>query len=164
MQDFEKYIQQSIEKQNRQGRAELEGYSPLEIGLMLYDFLNPKCPVQINLLQEEEYLEIPLFNQVKYLLQLIGNSGELKLTQRGNLPIKVVAELYKQGFLKDPWVEKGFAKVYNEEHHHQQSAPGTLEPGKKAEQKTKPHRKRIKGPEKQPTSFPGVVSGINPEI
>lgn len=91
-----------------------EGYSSSEMKSMLYEFLEPKCPVQINLLAEEEYLEIPLFKQVKYLLQLIANKGELKLTKRGNLPVKIVADVYRQGFLKDYWIEKGYAKVYNE--------------------------------------------------
>lgn len=65
---------------------------------MLYKFLEPKCLVEINLLTEEEYLESLLFRQVEYLLQRIANSGELKLIQRENLPVKVVADVYSGYF------------------------------------------------------------------
>lgn len=100
--------------QTQQRHTDFEGYSPSEMEFILYEFLEPKCPVQINLLAEEEYLDIPLFRQLKYLLELIANNGELKLTKRGNLPVKVVADVYSQGFLKDYWIENGYTKVYNE--------------------------------------------------
>lgn len=46
MQEIEKHIQEKIE---RQGRTEFEGYSPSEMESMLYEFLEPKCPVQIGI-------------------------------------------------------------------------------------------------------------------
>ena len=115
MDDITAYLQQ-INKENYEAQADYEGYSPMELNSMRYDPFGATCPVQINLLSEKDYQEIPIFNQVKYLLNLIEDRGELKLTKKGNLPVQVVVELYQQGFLKDYFIEKGFAKIVGEDH------------------------------------------------
>ena len=49
---------------------------------------------------EPDYKKVPLLNQIKYLAGLIDSQGELKMTSKGFLPVKVVADIYQQGFLK----------------------------------------------------------------
>lgn len=107
MDNIERHIHEIMEKKNNTALTVFEGYSPFEMQFVLYDFFNPKCVVQIKKLQEAEYLEIPIFNQIKFLLNLIKEKGELKLTNSGFLPVKVVASIYEQKYLTDFFVENG---------------------------------------------------------
>jgi len=52
--------------------------------------------------------------QIKYLLRIVEKHGELKLTAKGYLPTKIVADIYKQGFIKDEWIDSGIMKLYKE--------------------------------------------------
>lgn len=65
-------------------------------------------------LTDTEYKQIPIFNQIKYLAELISEKGELKLTAKGFLPTKIVADIYAKGFLKDEFIESGLMKLYKE--------------------------------------------------
>ena len=93
-----------------------EGYSTLEIQSVVYELFEKGCPVQLNKMAEEDYKAIPMLNEVKYLVGIIQRQkkGELKLTQKGNLPVKVVKELYANGGMVDDLVERGIYKVYKE--------------------------------------------------
>ena len=62
-------------------------------------------PIVLNKLADEEYLQSPLFRQVLHLCKTVSNAGSLKLTATGNLPVKVVREIYKLGIL-DSYYEK----------------------------------------------------------
>jgi hypothetical protein len=64
-------------------------------------------------MEEFEYQQVPILNQIKYLLNIIEKS-ELKLTNKGYLPPKIVSELYNQGFIKDEFIEAGISKLYRE--------------------------------------------------
>lgn len=97
------------------GLEEYEGYSLKDLDDMATNPFGPDSPVLINKLSEQEYLEIPILSQIRYLLHIIDRDNELKLTQKGNLPVKVVKELYEQGFLKDYWIENGYSKSFLED-------------------------------------------------
>ena len=111
---LKKHIGQMMNAQNNQGLPEFEGYSPNELQAILYNIFDDECPVQLSKLDEADYKKIPILNQVKYLLQLVENQGELKLTAKGYLPTKIVADIYAQQFIKDEFVESGMQKLYKE--------------------------------------------------
>lgn len=115
MDEIEKYVLKSIRNKNNRPIDDFEGYSPAEMQIILYDFFDSKCPVQIQELKNSDYLKIPLLNQIKFLLKIIRENGQLKLTKKGNLPTKVVADIYNQGYLKDDFIESGISKLYKEE-------------------------------------------------
>lgn len=114
MDEIEKHIIKTIEKRNQEAIADFEGYSPAEMQVILYDTFNSKSPIQILKTEENNYLKIPIFNQVKFLFNLIEKQGEIKLTNRGFLPTKIVADLYRKEYLKDYFIEKGISKLYKE--------------------------------------------------
>lgn len=62
-------------------------------------------PIVLNKIDDQEYLQSPLFLQVLRLCETVRDAGKLKLTATGNLPIKVVRELYKLNVL-DSYFEK----------------------------------------------------------
>jgi len=112
--DIHKHINQIINDQNKLGIPDFEGYSPMEMQFILYDTFGDKSPILLKKLADSEYQKIPIHNQIKFLADLINNHGELKLTNKGFLPTKIVAEIYNQGFLKDEDIELGISKLYKE--------------------------------------------------
>jgi len=90
------------------------GYSFAELRQIIMSPFEEGSPLQFGKLSEADYKKIPLFNQVSYLLDLVARSGELKLTTKGFLSTKVVAEIYQQGFLKDKMIDAGVSKLYKE--------------------------------------------------
>ncbi|TXD51493.1 MULTISPECIES: hypothetical protein [unclassified Polaribacter] len=70
--------------------------------------------IQFVKTKEDIYLNIPIIKQVKFLFDLIRDQKELKLTNKGFLPTKIVAELYKKGYIKDYLIEQGISKLYKE--------------------------------------------------
>lgn len=112
--EFQKMVQKSIDDVNNQPVSDFENYSPNQMKHVIYDTFGEKSPIQIKSLSKADYAKVPLFNQIKYLVDLIKKDGEIKLTKKGFLPTKVVAELYEQGFMKDPLIKEGISKLYKE--------------------------------------------------
>ncbi len=109
-----KYILEEIEKQHQQALDDFEGYSPFQMQLILYKTFDIESPITINKIDDNLYNEIPLFNQIKYLLNIIKDHKELLLTKKGFLPVKIVADIYNQKFIKDYAIEIGITKLYKE--------------------------------------------------
>lgn len=93
--EIQKLINQILNEQNIRGIPVFEGYSPNEMQYILYSTFGKNSPIQLLKLSESNYNRIPIINQIKYLLRLIDKLGELKLTDKGFLPTKVVAEISK---------------------------------------------------------------------
>ncbi|MFA6770960.1 MAG: hypothetical protein WCR71_07275, partial [Bacteroidales bacterium] len=70
-------------------------------------------PIVLNRLENEEYLQSPLFRQVLHLCETVRNAGSVKLTAIGNLPLKIVREVYKLG-VSDSYYEKYPTKLTTE--------------------------------------------------
>ncbi|MCX6236919.1 MAG: hypothetical protein NTY07_05055 [Bacteroidia bacterium] len=114
IEDLQRQLDQIMNEQNNCGLPKFEGYSPTEMHYILHDPFCDKCPVQLQKLSDSEYKSIPIFNQIKYLADLIAKSGEFKLTSKGFLPTKVVADIYGLGLYNDEYVESGRTKLSKE--------------------------------------------------
>jgi hypothetical protein len=114
MDGLKKNLNRMMNRENNRGVAYFEGYSPIEMHHIIYDPFSENCPVQLMELSKEDYSKIPIFNQIKYLLKLIDEAGELKVTQRDYLPPKIVSDIYAQGFIKDYGIESGISKSFRE--------------------------------------------------
>ncbi len=114
LEELQKHINRIVHKQNNTGLPHFEGYSPNEMRSILYDTFGDNSPIQLVKLQEADYRKIPILNQIKYLLQIIEDKGELKLTARGFLPTKIVADIYNQNFIRDKMIDSGISKLYKE--------------------------------------------------
>jgi hypothetical protein len=90
------YLQDMMRKHNSSHRAEFNGLTPEQMSEMLYDPFGPNCLVQFNHLSEEQYMQIPLVKQTLFLMQTLSEK-ELKMTQNGWLPLKIVNESYHLG-------------------------------------------------------------------
>ncbi len=114
LKDIQKHIDQVMSEQNNRSIPEFEGYSPFEMHKILHFTLAIDSPLRLQKLPEADYKKIPILNLIKYLTDLIEENGEIKLTNKGFLPTKVVSDIYQQGFLKEEHIEKGISKLYKE--------------------------------------------------
>ncbi len=114
LEDIQEHIDKVMNEQNNRSIPEFEGYSPFEMHHVLHFTFGADSPIQLQKLSDSDYQKIPILNQIKYLTELIAKDGEIKLTNKGFLPTKIVADLYQQGFIKDYLIEKGISKLYKE--------------------------------------------------
>lgn len=114
LEDIQRNIDKITNEQNNRTIPEFEGYSPFEMHQVLHFALGADSPIRLQKLSDPDYREIPIFNLVRYLTDLISKSGEIKLTNKGFLPTKIVSDLYQQGFMKEKHIENGISKLYKE--------------------------------------------------
>lgn len=98
--------------QNFTKTPDFEGYSPFDMHEILYNAFGENSPIQILKMDQSEYQKVPILKQLKYLLMLIEKKGTLKLTAKGYLPTGIVADIYSQGYFKDPMIERNISKSY----------------------------------------------------
>jgi hypothetical protein len=114
LEDLQRHLDKIMQEMNRKSKPEFEGYSPEEMTAILYSAFYQKSPVQFKHLTDADCERVPIFNQIKYLAGVIADKGEIQLTKKGFLPVKVVADLYEQGFMKDDLIEAGINKLHKE--------------------------------------------------
>lgn len=100
--------------ENHHPLDDFDGLSPAQMHQLLYHPLEKNDLLTLYTLGDDEYRQIPLLNQIRYLCNRIAESGKIKLTKKGYLPVKLVADIHKQGFLKDELIESGFSRLYKE--------------------------------------------------
>ena len=59
--------------------------------------------------------QIPLFRIAEDLLNILNSEKQIKLTQTGALPVKVVVELYNKKYIESDLIELGYSKLSREE-------------------------------------------------
>lgn len=114
LKDIQRHIDLAMKEQNNRSIPEFEGYSPFEMHKILHFTFAIDSPLKLQKLSDADYKKIPILNQIKYLTDLIAKNGEIKLTNKGFLPTKIVSDLYSQGFLKEEHIEQGISKLYKE--------------------------------------------------
>lgn len=114
LKDIQRHIDQAMNEQNNRPIPEFEGYSPFEMHKILHFTFAIDSPLKLQKLSDTDYKNIPILNQIKYLTDLIDKNGDIKLTNKGFLPTKIVSDLYNQGFLKDEHIDNGISKLYKE--------------------------------------------------
>ncbi|MBU0474089.1 MAG: hypothetical protein KKF62_07980 [Bacteroidetes bacterium] len=112
--EFQEYLDRIMFEQNNMGAPDLEGYSPYEMHQIIYAPFGESSPLKLIDMQNSEYELIPIFNQIKYLLSYIDSVGDLKLTQKGFLPTKVVENIFKQKFVDEIAFCSSASKIYRE--------------------------------------------------
>lgn len=114
LRDIQKQIDRIMNEQNNRGNQDFEGYSPFEMHQILHFTFESKSPIILQKLSDIDCLKCPMFNLVKYFLNLVNDKGEIKLTAKGFLPTKIVQDIYSQRFLEEYRFSAGFAKLYKE--------------------------------------------------
>lgn len=114
LKDIQNHLDQVMEERNNRPMPDFEGYSPFEMHNIMHFTFAADSPLKLQKLAEADYKKIPILNQIKYLAFLIQEHGEIKLTNKGFLPTKIVSELYQQGYMKDEHIERGISRLNRE--------------------------------------------------
>jgi len=94
-------------KFNSTGKDDFFGLSSTQMHKVLYSPLNLDNEIfKIKLASEEELDQVPIFIQALYFLRKTQEVGELKATQKGNLPKLFVIDLYEQFYSTDKYARK----------------------------------------------------------
>jgi hypothetical protein len=113
--DIRRKIEASINIYNTKPIEDFEGLSPADMRYVLYDPFSKESPLRFKENIPDKILDqIPILNQIEYLLHRIIDLGEIKITSTGSLPTTMVKELYNKGFIKDYAIEHGITKLYAE--------------------------------------------------
>ncbi len=99
---------------NRRTLEEFEGYSPEEMHHMLHFPFSEGSPLEILPAGEDVLGKVPLYSLVRSLLEMVEDGGEPKLTAKGNLPVRMVRDLYNMKFLPEDPIERGIVKLASE--------------------------------------------------
>ena len=105
---FEEYI----DRHNNQGDEDFDGLSPKQMYNLLYSDYATSL-VKLNP-QNNSIDEIPLIKQIRYFINQIDCEQEIKLTKVGNLPPRIIKELYEQRIISDYEIEQGITKLTKE--------------------------------------------------
>jgi hypothetical protein len=113
--DIRRKIETSINLYNTKSIEDFEGLSPADMRYILYDPFSKDSPLQFKTNIQNSILDqVPLLNQIEYLLQKINDLGEIKLTSTGALPTTIVKDIYNKGYIKDYAIENGITKLFAE--------------------------------------------------
>ncbi len=93
---------------------DFDEFSLFEMHKIIYSPFDDDCPIKINILSLETILsQCPIFNILIGFLSRIGEEN-IKLTTKGNLPIKVIKDIYNLNLLPDKYIENGISKIRTE--------------------------------------------------
>jgi hypothetical protein len=129
IEELQAHFNKIADQKNKTGILEFEGYSPEEMQIILYGTFTENSPIHLKKLKGDEYKKFPLFNQVLYLANLIKDAKEIKLTQNGYLPPRVVGELCDQKFLPDEFFGRPLKVRKESDSFHTQLAKFILDAG-----------------------------------
>jgi hypothetical protein len=107
-------IQKIIDESNNRPHPDLDGLSPSQMHALLYNAFDTQSILKFGVLSDSDSRQVPMLNQVRYILELLMDHKELRLTKTGNLPVQVVSDIYNQGFINDELIERGISKLYQE--------------------------------------------------
>lgn len=93
--------------------ADFDGFTPSEMDRIIYFPFEDNCPIKMNVLTKEAIVnQCPIFNILYEFLSRIGEG--IKLTEKGNLPVKIIKDIYDLKILPDDSIEHGVGKIRTE--------------------------------------------------
>jgi hypothetical protein len=115
MKILEEELKQQQEQINKRPIEDFDHLSPEDMFNLVHRPFQEGCPIQYKQNIHQSILDrIPFLNLAEYLLNKIETSNSIKLTPKGNLPTKLVKELYDLKLIKEEMIESGISKLYKE--------------------------------------------------
>jgi hypothetical protein len=103
-------LQKLSDRYNNTGINDFDGLSPEQMRKLLYF----KCNENMVKIKDEKGLDIPIIKQINYYLNVIKDNKEVKLTNAGYLPPKLVKEIYSNKYIEDDIIKLGYGKLTKE--------------------------------------------------
>jgi predicted transcriptional regulator len=115
LEEINKRLKVETELKNNQPVDEFEGRTPKEMYYILYNTFHPDSPFQFSSRIDNKVLkEIPILTMTSFFLKTVQESQPIKLTPKGNLPLKLVKSIYELGFFPSYFIDSGFSKIRSE--------------------------------------------------
>jgi hypothetical protein len=111
--DINNHLAEYMEKINNAPKDNFEGLSATEMGMVLHFTFDDASLIQIRDLSSEEYMQMPIFRQVKFLVDTLVKENGIKLTAAGNLPPRIAKEMYPLG-ITYWYIDQGYGKLSKE--------------------------------------------------
>jgi len=99
---------------NKTPNADFDGLSSEQMHFLLHEPFSAKAILQFNKAMDQHLETVPLFKLSELLLAEIRDAGKLKLTTKGNLPVRVCELLFNQQLIKWKYM-KYVSRVREEE-------------------------------------------------
>lgn len=101
---------------NRTPREDFCQLSPMDVFDLLYNLFQPDSLIQFHPeLGPDTLNQLSFYRLCRHLMNTLADGGEMKLTAAGNLPRKLVLELYDLSTAKEAFIEDGITKLNKEE-------------------------------------------------
>ena len=115
--DLNSELQRLALRNNNVGLDDFDGLSPAEMQEVLYQPFESPRSLGFNQKVSESECEscCPFYRMTKMLLREMRRQGVVKMTPKGNFPVKYVKEWYATGISKDDAVESGITKLSRQE-------------------------------------------------
>ena len=93
---------------------ECDGFTLSQMHLLIYYPFTDQCPIKTYLPEKEEILNgSPIFQIALELLSLLKGS-DIKLTQNGNLPVKLVKDIYLKKNHSEELIDRRLMTIHSE--------------------------------------------------
>lgn len=102
-----------LEQENSRGLSFFEGYSMRDMHAVILSPWSHASPLKLNILEEADFESIPILRQIRHLISILQKEGKIKLTTMGNIPTKIVKEIYDIG-VADWYIGRGLVKLLKE--------------------------------------------------
>jgi len=113
--NYSEQARRIMEGKNATPEDDFDGFSPYEMNIIIYAPFANECPVHIRSKIDAAFLELsPIFQIARHLIKTIHDCEGIKLTTTGNLPPRVVKEIYAKKYISDLAIEAGITKLDQE--------------------------------------------------
>ena len=114
MPQLNKLMAEFQHKSNNIPNDDFDGISPEQMHFLLHEPFSSNAILQFNKAMDQHLEQVPLFKLSELLLAEIRDAGKLKLTTKGNLPVRVCELLFNQQLIKWKYI-KYVSRVREEE-------------------------------------------------
>lgn len=97
-----RFTSEVMQSFNQKARPKAEGLTPEQLHGLLHFLFTDRSIVTLNtLISDETALQSPLLKLCISFLEIVQRDEFIKLTKTGALPVKIVTELYKKGYIEE---------------------------------------------------------------
>ncbi len=114
IEELNRLMKQAADAHNNSPLEQFDGLSPDQMGFVIYEPFDPMSPIHFREMTKADMAKIPMLNMVKSFGELLEAQGEIKLTKKGFLPIKIVRQLYNPEVMTDEMIEWEISRLYKE--------------------------------------------------
>ena len=111
--DLDLALKTAVEQHNKNAAVDFEGFTPAQMHQIINaPFASPSnIHISRNLSEDFLFNNSPFYQLAKTILQNIQKTGKIKLTQKGNLNVKFLRDLYELKILPDEIIENGYTNL-----------------------------------------------------